>query len=214
MLADAIKDETDRAQGEESMLADAIKSETERAQGEEGKLDDAIKAETERATGEEGKLADAIKAETARAEGEESVLSNSIGAVANRVNTITEDTLDGNNMSLSGFAKLNTVEAAELAVTQAFRIPQVRSQSELDDVLSKYPEANGMMFYLDMDDNEATTAGFEDGYKLYFCEGNEWHPSPFHSEGGEAGNPDPSGSSWKDILSKATGELGSFDPLA
>jgi len=173
--------------------------------------------ETARATGEEAaihaELTKNIDDEVARAQGEEQILSNSIGAVASRVNTITENTLDGNNMSLSGFAQLTTVEAAELAVTKSFRVPQVTSQAELDQLVADYPQANGMMFYLDMAD-DAGRAGFEDGYKLYFCEGNEWHPSPFHSEGGEPGNPDPSGSSWEDVLKKAAEDLVSFDPLA
>ena len=107
----------------------------------------------------------------------------------------------------------DVVEAAELAVTHAFRIPHVGDQMALDDLVAAYPQANGMMFYLDMAD-DATRTGFEDGYKLYFCEGNEWHPSPFHSEGGEPGNPDPSSSTWTDVLDEAAGELVSFDPLA
>jgi hypothetical protein len=238
-LGKALDDETDRAEGEEAAirselaaaisaentawkagdeaLSKALDDETDRAKGEEADIRSELAGEVDRAKGEEAaihaELTSNIDSEVERAKGEETILSNSIGTVANRVNAITEDTLDGNNMSLSGFAQLTTVEAAELAVTKSFRVPQVTTQGELDDLVNNYPAANGMMFYLDMDDDAGRT-GFEDGYKLYFCEGNEWHPSPFHSEGGEAGNPDPSGSSWEDVLKKAAEDLVSFDPLA
>jgi hypothetical protein len=40
---------------------------------------------------------------------------------------------------------------------------------------------DGMMFYY-ADVDGASAAPFDDGKKWYFCEGGEWHPSPFYTE--------------------------------
>ena len=132
--------------------------------------------------------------------------------ITDHVNNLTEKTFDGNNMSLSGFAQLNSVEAASVAVTSAFRIPHITTVQQLTDMQDTYTKANGMMFYLDMADDAGRT-GFEEGYKLYFCEGNEWYPSPFHSEP-QSEDSERTGSTWGEILTAAGEELESFDPLA
>jgi hypothetical protein len=40
---------------------------------------------------------------------------------------------------------------------------------------------DGMMFYY-ADVDGASSAPFDEGKKWYFCEGGEWHPSPFYTE--------------------------------
>ena len=79
-LAQAIADETSRAEGKEGELAQAIADEAALAREKEGELSDAIAAEKERAEGKEGELAQAIADEAARADAAEKVNAAAIAA--------------------------------------------------------------------------------------------------------------------------------------